>query len=308
MKNCTGIIFFLIVISYGAAAAEELPLTARERVFFDALVREYGEYSFAIVRPDSGAVVTMYQEEIITSRVYTPGSLIKPFSIIAASAETGTLDTSYRYVCKGYDEPVMKCWLGRGHGELGLVEALANSCNAYIYNYLRHAPFDEKIFRNTLNTYGFIYHATGEEDIWSKGVGFGNSVRAYPLDMLYSYCALYNGGLLYRSDGSCRTITLPPQAVLDLIFDSLRGAYIYGTGHIIHKNTRYTDVACKTGTGVAISGGRENPYQFTGVVVAFYPSVDPEIGMIVVVDKGRSSTAGQLAALVINHLWAERLF
>jgi hypothetical protein len=50
------------------------------------------------------------------------GSLVKPFTALAyAEAHGGQYPT---YVCNG-------CWYPRGHGRIGMAEAIAYSCNAY---------------------------------------------------------------------------------------------------------------------------------------------------------------------------------
>jgi hypothetical protein len=50
-----------------------------------------------------------------------PGSLWKPFIAAAASPDL-------RYTCDG-----SRCWLGRRHGDLGLEDALAESCNQWFH-------------------------------------------------------------------------------------------------------------------------------------------------------------------------------
>jgi len=55
-----------------------------------------------------------------------PGSLVKPF---AALAYAQGHDYRYpRYECRG-DET--GCWLPAGHGQIGIVDAIARSCNSY---------------------------------------------------------------------------------------------------------------------------------------------------------------------------------
>ncbi len=50
------------------------------------------------------------------------GSVVKPFVTLAYAEEHGAQFPEF--VCKG-------CWLPRGHGRIGIVDAIAQSCNAY---------------------------------------------------------------------------------------------------------------------------------------------------------------------------------
>ena len=54
------------------------------------------------------------------------GSLVKPFTAVAYGESHG-----FRYpesVCRGSESG---CWLPAGHGKVGIVEAIAQSCNSY---------------------------------------------------------------------------------------------------------------------------------------------------------------------------------
>ena len=67
---------------------------------------------------------------------YAPGSTIKP--ILGISLLEDRFDFNEKFVCKGEfylpgrDRPY-RCWKRDGHGEINLVEAIAQSCDVYFY-------------------------------------------------------------------------------------------------------------------------------------------------------------------------------
>ncbi len=60
------------------------------------------------------------------ARPVAPGSLVKVFTALAYGEAH---DNRFpEFVCGG---EASGCWLPRGHGKIGIVEAVAHSCNAY---------------------------------------------------------------------------------------------------------------------------------------------------------------------------------
>lgn len=65
-------------------------------------------------------------ERWATQQAVSPGSLVKPFLALAYGEQHGGRFPTVR--CRGSRD---RCWLPRGHGNLVLEEAIAQSCNAY---------------------------------------------------------------------------------------------------------------------------------------------------------------------------------
>ncbi|MBL8173796.1 MAG: hypothetical protein JNK48_03955 [Bryobacterales bacterium] len=93
---------------------------------------------------DSGTVTTRQWPDAGESVAI--GSLAKPFIAIAYAE-----GHAYRY-------PRLKCnpkacWLPRGHGEVGIEEAIAQSCNVYFNALRKQIPLD--LLQSTARRYGF---------------------------------------------------------------------------------------------------------------------------------------------------------
>ena len=70
-----------------------------------------------------------------TQGIYPPGSTFKML-VAAAGLGLGIIDRDTLYNCPGYfrlGRDIRYCWNRGGHGDINLVEALAQSCNVYFY-------------------------------------------------------------------------------------------------------------------------------------------------------------------------------
>jgi penicillin-binding protein 2 len=66
---------------------------------------------------------------------YPPGSTYKIVTAIAA-LEEGIIDKEFKLNCPGfyeYGDRVFRCWEKRGHGDVNIVKALAESCDVFFY-------------------------------------------------------------------------------------------------------------------------------------------------------------------------------
>jgi cell division protein FtsI/penicillin-binding protein 2 len=74
------------------------------------------------------------------------GSLVKPFAALAYAQHH---DSFPKFICHGTSD---RCWLPRGHGELNLTSAIAQSCNAYFRKLSRQLPRED--VDDTIRRYG----------------------------------------------------------------------------------------------------------------------------------------------------------
>jgi len=103
------------------------------------------------------------------------GSLVKPFTALAHGA-------SHQY---SYPVHVCStgCWLDRGHGRIGLVEALAQSCNSYFEQLARETA--EEDARWVAARYAFEGPPAG-----GSLIGRAGGWPAAPLKIARAYCEL----------------------------------------------------------------------------------------------------------------------
>lgn len=161
---------------------------------------------------------------------YSPGSTFKPLTLLSA------FDNSLTYVSElftctgkwtGFGPSWPKyCWKRSGHGVIGLVEAISQSCDTVFYE-LGYRLYKEKgeNLQKTTRKWGFgkktgivigettgrvpdkewkkNYYEKEERKIWLPGdtvnlaIGQGDML-ATPLQMARFYGAIANGGTLYR--------------------------------------------------------------------------------------------------------------
>jgi cell division protein FtsI/penicillin-binding protein 2 len=154
--------------------------------------------SFLRIDVETGQIV---QKQWSEGRPVEVGSLAKPF---VALAYAQSHDFRYpRVTCK-------HCWLPRGHGEVGIVEAIAQSCNTY---------FDT--LRRQLKP--------GELDAVANRFGLPDADQATPEQVLRAYIELWKRS---REPGVAQ------------ILEGMREAARVGTAKGVHR-----DALAKTGTG-----------------------------------------------------------
>jgi hypothetical protein len=114
------------------------------------------------------------------------GSLLKPFLALAFAA---THSAFPRVTCHGARDG---CWRVRGHGEQGVVEALAHSCNSY---FLRLAGLiDRAALDATCLTYGLALPARTLRP--EELIGLGGSWRNSPLAVAQAFARLTDPTIL----------------------------------------------------------------------------------------------------------------
>jgi hypothetical protein len=136
------------------------------------------------------------------------GSLIKPFTALAYAARHG-----YRYperVCTG-------CWLPRGHGRVGIREAVAHSCNSYFESLVAEVRPEEVVA--VLERFGISGLTPGVPA--GTLTGKGQAWRIRPQQMARAYLELFaragepgvgellEGMRLSSSEGTGRGLELP---------------------------------------------------------------------------------------------------
>lgn len=196
-------------------------------------------------------------------RPAAPGSLVKPFTALAYAA-------AHEYI---YPELVCRgCWLPQGHGRVGIVEAIAQSCNTYFEALARETPLDEvaacaRRFGLEPPRAGGPAVLSGREGLW----------RVTPAALARAYCEL-----AHRSQ--------EPGAgpVLEGMARSARS----GTGKQIGA-----PVLVKTGTAPCRHRKRAPG---DGLAVAMWPPERPEFVLLVAVHGVPGARAAEVAGSMLR--------
>ena len=256
--------------------------------------------------------------------VYPPGSVFKIITAVAA-LEEGVVSRNSKIYCPGYyqvGDMVFKCWKESGHGNLAIVEAIANSSNVFFYTvgqklgidklsyYARLMGFGEETGidlpgeqeglvpssdwkRKTINQSWF----PGDTVNLSIGQGF---LLVTPLQIHNMLCLIANDGFYFRPYHVEKIVSQSGEIVKELkpelikkieisqetfriIKEGMKKVVESGTGHL--ANIEEVKVAGKTGTAQNPQG--ENHAWFIG----FAPYDKPEICVTVLVENGGDGSA-----------------
>ncbi len=284
---------------------------------------------------------------------YPPGSTFKPI-VAAAALEEGLVHKGTSVYCNGQYQlgnHTYRCWKKHGHGEVDLYKAIVQSCDVFFYSlgakigvdtlsdYARKFGFGERTGIELTGERPGLVPSTqwkrarfnepwqkGETIVLSIGQGF---ILVTPLQLIRAYCAIANGGTLYRpriierveSSGGDRVNEYPPvvEGRLPLSADTIKlmkkalwGAVNEprGTGRALMRDER--DVCGKTGTAQVIGLPEEGddadeekvPYKLRdhALFVCFAPKEQPEIAIMVIVEHGGhgGSAAAPIARKVLD--------
>ncbi len=96
------------------------------------------QFNFGISRENWEALVRDPRKPLVNKCVagqYPPGSTFKMI-VALAGLEAGLIDPETEHYCSGrhrFGDRTFHCWRPQGHGNLGLVDAIARSCDIYFY-------------------------------------------------------------------------------------------------------------------------------------------------------------------------------
>lgn len=282
---------------------------------------------------------------------YPPGSTYK-LIVAAAALEEGLITPETKFFCPGSFElgnRTYRCWQKKGHGWVDLHRAIIESCDVYFYNLgkligvdklARYArgfgfgavtgidlPWEKRGLTPTkewkLTRFGEPWQM-GETISISIGQGF-NSVTT--IQLLNAYCAIANGGTLWRprivkrietGDGRLFKIFGPQKKSLipisrkniDILNYALWGAVNErgGTGYAARRAE--ADVCGKTGTAQVIGMPEDRKARREKTIpsrlrdhalfVCFAPYENPEIAVAVIVE--HAGHGGTVAAPIAKKI------
>ncbi len=249
---------------------------------------------------------------------YPPGSLMKP-AVAAAAVEYAGLTEETRYDCKGFievgrDERIFRCWEEREHGEINMLDAVAESCNVYFYRLgldiggrkIKEAAELLGLGRRSQNIFMNERMGVVPDPEWKRaniGSGWfhGDTVNlsvgqgyigVNPMQVLRMYAAIASRGKVFEPH--LVKIAVSPEGEImhrrepnlegqigfsDYTFailgESMRRAVEFGTARFLNLPL---EVAAKTGTAQT-SAGEDHAW-----FACYAPFNDPEIVIVVMVE------------------------
>ena len=255
------------------------------------------------------------------SDTYEPGSTFKSLTTAMAFEENLTNEDEYfdDAPIKVSDIDTISCWMQKSysynHGMETLTEGFQNSCNPIFVQLANRIGINK--YYEYVHTFGF-YERTGI-DLPAEGVGifhenpskidmaclsFGESATVTPIQLLNSYCAIINGGDLmephlvkYLEDSDGNIIDEVEPEVIRTIFSEETCARVRnlmekvvkdGTGSA-GKVAGYS-VAGKTSTSTIDAGEEKGMHVLS--FSCYAPSNDPQIAVLVVLNKPLDKTVG----------------
>lgn len=259
------------------------------------------------------------------SDTYEPGSTFKALTTCIAFEENLTNENE-----EFSDAPIevsdidtISCWLqkqnGGNHGTESLRQAFENSCNPIFVQLAQRIGINR--YYEYVHMFGF-YETTGI-DLPAEGTGifhtdpsvidlsclsFGESATVTPIQLLNSYCAIVNGGNLmvphvvrYVTDENGNIVDEIEPEVIRTIFsentcERVRQLMVNvvdeGTGSAGQVPGYY--VAGKTSTSTIENGELAGAHVLS--FSCFAPYYDPQIAVLVVLNKPAENSVGSSAA------------
>lgn len=304
------------------AAREAYAVNNAESVRILAMNPKTGEILAMAMQPsydlndpprDNVELLNALMRNRLVTDAYEPGSTFKILTI-AAALDCGITNPSEGFYCSGsmyVEGGKIRCW-GKPHGAETLAQGLENSCNP-VFVELALRMGTEK-FYEYLDKFG-IGSPTGV-DISGEAsgivissssaktgdlarMGFGQSIAVTPVQLLAAACSTVNGGKLMRPY-IVRSITSSAGEVIEQNAPVVVGTTVSGDtsatvrtlleGVVDHgggKNARVEGyrIGGKTGTAQVYIDGVVSSDTHIGSFVGFAPIDDPEIAIIVIVDR-----------------------
>ena len=269
-------------------ASAQADTASLQKAIAHAMGRHRG--AAVVLEVHTGRILGAYHLDVAARRLAHPGSSIKPFTLLAL-LQAGKVDAHTALMCKrtlSIGDHKLDCSHPDTGEPLDPVAALAYSCNSYFTSVaMRLTPVQ---LHNTFMKAGFgsvtgqaLQEASGKvavaetlEELQLQAIGEWG-IHVTPLELLRGY---RNLALL---SGSSREANLAP------LFEGLRASVSYGMARMAQPDAPMK-VAGKTGTAAAEKG----PWTH-GWFAGYAPAENPQIALIVFLEKGRGSDAAAIA-------------
>jgi len=259
---------------------------------------------------------------------FEPGSTFKPF-VVAAALEEGIITPTVpvSYYCSGsrtyldWEKPI-PCHLITGHGQQTLEQVLANSCNvgmmeigeklgaALFYKYQTEFGFGEKTgidLPSEESSASVVYSRTQLISPSRLATSsFGQGFNCTPIQVINAFAALINGGNLMQPYVVSQIVDANGSVVFENKPLAVRKVISKETSDYL-RETMVSVVSSGTGDKAAIEGysiggktgtaqqGDRTSGDLTLSFIAYLPAENPEILMMVLVNKPQIYIEGEMS-------------
>ncbi len=271
--------------SASEAANDEADMDAvLERAATNALGTRDG--AVVVMDAQTGRLRAVVNPRVAFGESFSPGSVIKPFSTLAA-LRTGALDDAHSHItCRQplrRDDYEIRCVHPRRQSPLDPAEALAYSCNYYFSKI--GEQLNEHQFNSTLISFGLGRRTGVQSDAreasgrlsngsWRAANALGDTpdMLVTPIQLANAYAALVNGGrVLIPRQSAPHDFTPHERTRLDiapahraLLIEGMRGAVAYGTAARAQLAAVSPRIYGKTGTSTTAADFRATHGWFVG--------------------------------------------
>jgi cell division protein FtsI/penicillin-binding protein 2 len=256
--------------------------------------------ALVVVDVASGEVLAAHRLDLAARTLARPGSTLKPF-VLMELLKTRRLDANRKLVCRRglrIGNVRMDCTHPASITELNASDAIAYSCNSYVaevslqlsgadlVQLLRRAGLDSRSGLAGDEAIGRIDRPRNPEELQLEALG-SRGIEVTPLELLEAYRKL----AIEQRSGK-----LGPA---EPIFLGLRQSVAFGMAHAAQVDT--IEVAGKTGTASS-----QETAQAHGLFVGYAPAQNPEIALVVFLERGRGLDAAALARPVFAEFAREK--
>jgi hypothetical protein len=232
-----------------------------------------GDVSFLLLDARTGSLLASRWDD--PEKPIPMGSLVKPFTALAYGEEH-----QFHYPTQLCTGEAGGCWRPAGHGEIGIVSAIAQSCNAYF----RRLTLDMSSEDVTPTAAKFGLDPPSGDVRGAALSGMGNRWLVSPLRMARAYVELNRR----RDQPGARE-------VLAGMAQSAR----QGTGLEVGRALKHSAALVKTGTAVCT---HPDHAPGDGFVVALVPAAQPELLLLVRVHGVPGSRAAITAGRMLSRI------
>ncbi|HYX68800.1 MAG TPA: penicillin-binding transpeptidase domain-containing protein [Terriglobales bacterium] len=275
--NKLGWVIVLAALAVPLRPAEPAAPASSDKLFAQSagriLARDFAspEVSYLLLDARSGALLAARWQD--PEHPVPVGSLIKPFTALAYGA-------AHNYDFPEYLCDARACWLPRGHGRIGIEQAVAHSCNSYFEQLA--AQLHPRDVDAVLARFGLTGPA---EQVPAKAlIGEGNYWQVPPLALTRAYIELAQ-----RRD---------QEGVREVVAGMTLSARS-GTGAAVDRALSGEAALSKTGTAPCIHASRAPG---DGYAIVLYPAESPRLALLVRLHGAPGSHAAATAGAMLRDL------